>query len=178
MPDFWQEEFQAELAASLTTRRSRDRGTRFEDLICRMFESLDGVSLIARNTYNAAGSQEIDISFWNDRSRSSLIFLPDAILVECKNWSKPVSSAEVAWFDAKVRQRGLDFGVLFAARGITGDRRDRSFAHHIIEFAQSEKRKLVVVTSAELATISSSDEFVALLHRKLGQLLTSQTSLT
>ena len=33
-------------------------------------------------------------------------------LIECKNWTNRVGSAEVNWFDAKLRNRGLTFGIL------------------------------------------------------------------
>ena len=55
-----------------------------------------------------------------------------ASIIECKNWSNPVGSMEVSWFITKIRDRGLDFGVLVAANGVTGDARDKTAAHHVV----------------------------------------------
>lgn len=107
---------------------------------------------------------------FNDKSTDGLAFLPNVILVECKNWTEPVSSAEVAWFDAKVRQRGRGFGILFAASGITGDRRDLTFAQPIIAWALADHRELVVVTVDDLAMLGSAEELIQLLKVKITQL--------
>jgi hypothetical protein len=145
----------------------------YEDLICEVFETIDGIGLTERNTLNARRSQEIDLAFWNDQQHpSGLWFLPDRILVECKNWTKRVGSAEVSWFDAKLRRRGPSgrFGILFAANGVTGDPADHSAARDIVDQALAEGRELIIITNDKLSSIASAADLVRLLKIKLTRL--------
>lgn len=161
------------LDAASRARSQQRRGQLYEELICHLFETIDGISLTVRNMLNTRRSQEIDIAFWNDQHRPrGLWFLPDRILVECKNWSKRVGSAEVSWFDAKLRRRGPSgrFGILFAASGVTGDPVDRSAAKDIIDQALADGREIIVITNDDLISLTSSDDLVQLLKLKLTRL--------
>ena len=96
MSDFWDTDLRVRLDAALQARTEQQRGRLFEELICQMFESMDGMSIAARNIFTTGRSQEIDILIEHDARILGLAHLPDFILVECKNWSWPVSSMEVA----------------------------------------------------------------------------------
>ena len=104
-------------AAATTTT---EQGKALEDLICFVFEKLPGISVTRRNETNSFQTEEIDIAFCDEQHAKGLPFLPNVILVECKNWSKTVGSEQVNWFDTKLRNRGLSFGILVASNGITG----------------------------------------------------------
>ena len=111
------------------TRARLSRG-----LACYLFETIPGLSISQRNVKNVFATEEIDIAFWNEHHPSGLrsIEFGSVILVECKNWSKPVGSLEVSWFLAKLQNRARNFGVLIAASGITGDvgeRRERTTSY-------------------------------------------------
>ena len=116
---------------------------------------------------NPFHTEEIDVALWNDGHPDGLFFLPNIILVESKNWSKSVGSAEVNWFDTKLRNRGLNFGVLVATNGITGNAEDLTAAHSIVAAALREGRRLVVVRTQELLALGDSLEFVRLIKEKL-----------
>lgn len=113
-------------------RTNQIKGKAFEDLTCYLFGLMPGVNITARNKMNVFGNEEIDVAIFNDKSRNGLPFLPHLILIECKNWTKPVSSIEVSWFCQKLQSRGLDFGILIANKGITGDENDLKAAHNTI----------------------------------------------
>ncbi len=147
-----------------------EKGKALEDLICYIFETVPGISVTQRNTLNTFDTEEIDVAFWNERRYDGLPFLADIILVECKNWSAPVSSQEVAWFDRKLADRGMGFGVLIAANGITGNGQDRTAAHSVIAGALRERRQIVVVTLQEIEGLAHSRDLVALIKKKLCQL--------
>lgn len=102
--------------AATTTQRGRA----FENMICYVFEQVPGVSITRRNEFNAFDTEEIDVALWNETFSDGFFFLPNLILVECKNWSHRVGSADVNWFDTKLRNRGLDFGIMVSSKGITG----------------------------------------------------------
>lgn len=143
------------------------KGKAFEDLACYLFETIPGVSIAARNQMNAYNNEEIDVAIWNDKSRYGLNFLPNIVLIECKNWSSPVSSIEVNWFCQKIASRGLDFGILIANNGITGNADDLNAAHNTISFHLAQKRKIIVITRAEIDALSNTGEMVNLIKQKL-----------
>lgn len=154
-----------------------EKGSSLEELIRYLFTKVSGVSLGAHNQHNFAVSQEIDIAFWNDREEGNLDFLPNVILVECKNWDSPVSSQEVSWFDTKLRSRGLSFGILVAAHGITGNSENLTAANNIIAFALGEQRQIIVITLDEIRDIRTTIQVINLIKKKLCDLAVHQTTL-
>lgn len=152
-----------------------EQGRALEDLICYVFAQVPGISITRRNELNAFQTEEIDVALWNDGHPDGFFFLPNIILVECKNWSDRVSSAELNWFDSKLRNRGLPFGVLVTPQGITGDAAGITAAHSIVAAALREGRRLVVITSDELLTLTDSTQLVQLVKEKLCDLAVKGT---
>lgn len=152
-----------------------DRGRALEDLICYIFAQVPGIAITRRNELNAFLTEEIDVALWNDGHPDGFFFLPNIILVECKNWSHRVSSAELNWFDSKLRNRGLPFGVLVAAQGITGDAAEITAAHSIVAAALREGRRLVVINGAEILGLGHTGDLVRLVKEKLCDLAVKGT---
>jgi hypothetical protein len=151
-------------AAAATTT---EQGRALEDLICYLFALVPGIAVTRRNVMNVFHTEEIDVALWNDIDADGFGFLPNIILVECKNWSSRVGSGEVNWFDSKLRNRGLDFGILVSTLGITGDPADLTAAHAVVAAALRERRRLVVVSVDELLALSDTTELTHLLKEKL-----------
>jgi len=143
------------------------KGRAFEDLACYLFETIPGVSIALRNQMNAYNNEEIDVAIWNDKSRHGLDFLPNVVLIECKNWSNPVSSIEVNWFCQKIASRGLDFGILIANNGITGNADNLNAAHNTIAFHLTQKRKIIVITRDEINSLSTTGDLIHLIKEKI-----------
>lgn len=162
-----------QLARNGTT--TTEQGRSLEDLVCYIFGRVPGITITHRNHLNTFHSEEIDVALWNEKRPRILDFLPNVILVEAKNWSRPVGSSEVAWFDRKLRNRGLDFGILVALRGITGNANDRTSAHHIIAQSLSEYRRIVVLTAGDLASLVNTGLLVHLIKVKLCELAVTGT---
>jgi len=156
--------------AGLNGATTTEKGRALEDLVCYLFGQVPGIAITQRNEMNAFDTEEIDVALWNDKDAMGFPFLPDIVIVECKNWSKAVGSGEVNWFDTKLRNRGLEFGVLVATNGITGNGGDLSAAHKIVADALKEKRRLVVITTAEIQALADTDALVFLLKQKICQL--------
>jgi hypothetical protein len=151
------------------------QGRALEDLICYVFAQVPGITISRRNEMNAFQTEEIDVALWNDGHTDGFFFLPNIILVECKNWSSKVGSAELNWFDSKLRNRGLSFGVLVAARGITGDPAEITAAHSIVAAALREGRRLIIISSNELVALTDSSQLVHLFKEKLCDLAVKGT---
>jgi hypothetical protein len=113
LPDRVAELFERGLSGTTTT----DQGRALEDLACYLFEATPSISIAERNALNIFRTEEIDVAFWNDQHRRGFRFLPNVLLVECKNWARPVGGAEVAYFVRRLQNRGLNFGFLIAPRG-------------------------------------------------------------
>ncbi|MFC4478585.1 restriction endonuclease [Flavobacterium chungangensis] len=143
------------------------KGKAFEDLACYLFETIPGVSIAMRNQMNAYHNEEIDVAIWNDNHKNGLNFLPNVILIECKNWSTPVSSIEVNWFCQKLASKGLDFGILIANNGITGNAADLTAAHNTIAFHLAQKRRIIVITRAEIDALTNTAQMIKLIKEKI-----------
>ncbi len=172
-----QQRIQHFLAAGDNAATTAVKGKAFEDLICYLFSKIPGISVTRRNTLNQFGSEEIDVAFWNRPNPNGLYFLQNIILVECKNWSQPLGSAEVGWFDTKLRRRAQPFGILIAANGITGNAADRTAAHDVISAALAEGRQFVVITRHEIENLTLSIQIVELIQNKLCELAVAGTLL-
>jgi hypothetical protein len=166
---------QAHIAAGQNGANTAEQGRALEDLICYVCGQVPGVAITHRNDLNAFQTEEIDVALWNDGATDGLFFLPNIVLVECKNWSTRVGSAELNWFDSKLRNRGLTVGILVTTLGITGDAADLTAAHAVIAAALREGRRLVVLTTAELAALTDTQELVHLIKLKLCDLAVKGT---
>lgn len=158
---------------SITTA---EKGKSLEDLSCYIFEKVPGISITKRNTMNTFDTEEIDIALWNEKSRKGFHFLPYLILVECKNWSSAVSSIEVSWFADKLVSRGLDFGILIASNGITGNPADIDRAHSIVARHLGAGRRIIIIKREEIEALRNTDNLVRLVKEKLCELTVAGVS--
>jgi hypothetical protein len=149
-----------------------DRGRALEDLITYIICRIPGVHFMQRDVRVAAGSEEIDLVFWNDRSPNGLPYLPNILVFECKNWTVPVDSASVDFFANKVRTRRLECGFLIAANGITGDQVNATAAYQRIDMAFIQDNvRLLVIDRAEIEALRSTSDFSQLLKQKIAQIV-------
>ena len=155
---------------------ANEKGRALEDFICFLFPLVPGIEIHARNALNAFDTEELDIALWNSQRARGLYFLPHILLVECKNWSNPCGSQEVAYFVSRLRNRGCDHGILIAANGVTGVPADLTRAHFQIATALADGIKVLVLTLSELRGLTDSQELTTLLKRKLCRLAASGTS--
>jgi hypothetical protein len=163
------------IAVGLNATSVNEKGKALENLICFYFEQVPGISITQRNVLNAFDTEEVDVALWNDGAADGLATLPNVILVESKNWSHPVGSIEVAWFLTKLANRGLDFGILVARDGITGNAADLTAAHAVIAAALKDRRRLIVITTDELQALADTDQLTRLIKTKLCELAVKGT---
>jgi Restriction endonuclease len=163
------------LNAADTAATNDAKGKILEDLVCYLFEKIPGLTFPQRNVLNRFESEEIDVAFFNEQHPKGLRSFNRFLLIECKNWSGPVGSLEVGAFLSKLRSRGLEFGILIAANGITGKPEDSTAAHQQVTLALAEGRQLIIITRAEIETLKASDELVRMIKTKVCQLIASGT---
>lgn len=158
-----------------TATTTKEKGDALEKAICYVFSRVPGMLIKKTNRRNAFDTEEIDIAFFNDREPTGLPFVPWIVLVECKNWQLPVGSESISWFDRKISDRGLEFGILVAANGITGEPGKLTDAHFIIAGALSKGRRIIVITRDEILKLRDSADLVLMIKEKLCELVVAGT---
>src|SRR5437588_9666076 len=135
------------------------KGKAFEDLACYLLSGIPGIKITARNEMNTFATEEIDVACKNENDPAGLGALVDLFLVECKGWRDAVNSEQVAWLLTKIRHRGVRFGILIAANGITGEAEHVSRAHYIVSVELATFGiKLVIVTRYDIEKLPSGDD--------------------
>jgi hypothetical protein len=153
------------------------KGDAFEEFFCYLFGKIPGITHIERNELSVFGSEEIDVAAWNEQDPRGLRSLDTPIPIECKSSSRHlISSKDVDWFISKIRRRRLDFGILVAAKGISGEADKRTGAHDIISGAIQEGIRVIVLTRTELEALNSSEELVLLIKVKICKLVIRRTA--
>jgi hypothetical protein len=141
------------------------KGKLYEELVRHLFEAVPGC-IAERNLTNVFRTEQIDVAVGNARLAGGIWLLPHVILVECKDWDKPVDSGTVGYFMNILAGRGIELGVLVAANGITGDHDDLTSAHALGLHGSPRGIKIVVITTEDIASLQSVDDFVEMLHRR------------
>lgn len=156
------------VAAALAAGGSAQKGAALEHCIRCLFQAVPGIGNIHQDAIDYAQSQQLDLVVWNNRDPAGLYFLPNIIFVECKNWETSVGAQDVDWFRSKIRSRKETYGIFVAAHGISGERGQVRRANEIIREALStEGIHILVVRLADLRTLTSTEEFVALIQNRL-----------
>ena len=121
-----------------------------------------------RNLMNTFATEEIDVACKNDNDPAGLGGLVDFFLVECKGWKDAVNSEQVSWFLTKIRHRGVRFGILIAANGITGEPEHLTRANFLVSVEMATFGiKMVVITREEIEKLTSGEDLARLIIQKV-----------
>ena len=156
---------------SKKTLTKQEKGKLFEDLACYLFETIPGVVIAKRNSMNQYSTEEVDVSIWNDRAVNGLPFLNNIFLIECKNWSTSVDSSDINWFATKVENRGLDFGVLLAANGITRGKYKLQRGESVMTGFLKKHIRIITIDKKEILTLETTDDMILLIKNKICELV-------
>jgi hypothetical protein len=139
-----------------------ERGKRYEALLTYVFDTVPD-TLVVANTRNYFGGEQVDLAISNGGGFPGL---PGQFLVECKNYREPVDSKAVGYFLFICQMRGSDLAVIAAANGLTGDRNDGSYAHSLALAASASGCRLVVITTADLLSLTSVQDLTDMLRHR------------
>ena len=176
MPAYSKAKIKRFLKKSDTAPTDDAKGDPFEELFCYLFGKIPGITHIERNELSIFSSEEIDAAAWNEQDPRGLKSLNTPIPIECKSSMHPISSKDGDWFISKIRRRRLDFGILVAAKGISGDADKGTGAHNVVSGAIQEGIRVIVITRAELEALISSEELVQLIKVKICKLVVKRTA--
>jgi DNA-binding NarL/FixJ family response regulator len=104
------------------------KGKLLEDLMVLLIKTIPGWHHATPRRQNDI--EEIDILIRNESSDPLWIKEGQYVLVECKNWSKPVGASELTVFLAKMKNRNArcNLGLFVAPGGFTGPFKDNLLA--------------------------------------------------
>jgi hypothetical protein len=152
---------------------TRAQGNALEEATAYVFSKIPGVTLHDRQVRNVFGVDETDLIFINNRGLSGVDVLDVALIVECKNLTRPVGFQSVQDFAAMLENKGASSGVLVASNGLTGE--PGHDAYRALETALTRGRRIVVLTRADLESMATTDQLVRLITIRYMDLVTYGT---
>jgi hypothetical protein len=150
------------LVAAKQGTTADERGKRYESLLEYVFSSVPS-ALVVSNRRNYFGAEQVDLAVSNGGAFPGL---PEVFLVECKNYSERVDSKSVGYFLFICMVRGVELAVVAAAEGLTGEASDTSYAHSLALSASTRGCRLVVITTADLLALTSSQDLADMLRKR------------
>lgn len=130
---------------------ANEKGRMLESIVKEIIELVPGLKVTASNV--DTGIEEVDIQIRNHNREHVWAEFEGMIFAECKNWSKPVDSAEVDHFVSELKRHNIHIGILVATKGVTGSPHQKTGAAWAIKMSLQEGFKVVVVDGNDLEEI-------------------------
>lgn len=137
-----------------------EKGRTLENLAEYLFFSVEGFEVYGKNV----GTQDYEMDLVIRNSIDTDVIFEEFgryLLVECKNWDKPVGVREINHFLAKIRFHDCKTGVLLSKSGISGERSDDELRHGkltILKAFYNDKIIIIVLDEGELESIVKGDD--------------------
>ena len=148
-----------------------EKGRALEELVVYIFEKVPGITIYDTDVMNFHQTEEIDVVLWNEKEENGLKNFPEIIFIECKNLSKKVGTRDLAYFITKVRNKGLNFGILIASLGISGSESKSTRAHFEMPLALKEGIRIIVITLNDIMNLNSVTDLLNLIKLRICSLL-------
>jgi putative nucleotidyltransferase with HDIG domain len=100
-------------------KNSNEKGKLLQELIEFLFKEINGIKIKYLNLRSAA--EEIDLLIENGISNQPWLAMGNPIIVECKNWNKPIPAKEVGGLERLLNTKNIKTAILIAPEGITGN---------------------------------------------------------
>ncbi|MHB8659317.1 MAG: restriction endonuclease [Solirubrobacteraceae bacterium] len=149
------------------------QGKAYETLAAYLFSNIPGCTA-ERNIFNLFETEQVDVAVGNERREDGLPLLPAVLLVECKDWAQAVDSKTVGYFMNILAGRSVEVGILIAANGTTGGA-DMKNANALGLAAAPRGIKVLVITTADILSLSSTADLVKLLNSRYLRAVASGT---
>ena len=142
-------EFGITLKKSLEAKTNDEKKVSLEVLGKILVKMIEGLDVIGSDVNT--NTEEIDIIVKNESKEPFWQRLSNPFLIECKNWSKPVTASEIRNFDGKMHI--ITFRIMITINGITGED-DRRDAKGVIRDARIIGRHIIVLDKNDLIDIA------------------------
>ena len=138
------------------------KGKKYEELLQYLFECVPG-TVVVRNQRSYFGAEQVDLGVSHSGAFPGV---PGEFLVECKNYDHVVDSKAVGYFLFICISRKSRLAVVAAASGLSGDPEETSFAHSLAQAAMALDCRLVLITTADIRSLTSVDDLVDLISKR------------
>jgi hypothetical protein len=145
------------LVEQLDSGTNDQKGRSLEDTAFYLMSLLPGC-LPKRNVLDSDRAYETDLIVRNLQTNSNIIsdLFGRHILVECKNYAKPVGVPDVGYFLFRMRLTHAIFGVIFAPKGITG--KQEAEARSLVRRAFHEDATVcIIIDRNDLQALAAGD---------------------
>lgn len=153
-----------ELIRDLEKGSNYEKGIHLEEIANYFIECIEGLNVSGRRV--KLENQEIDLCCYNLSESGFLWELGTIILVECKNYEKPVETKEIRSMFYLMDAKGVDTFILFARNGITSGAEEEILKQSIYD------KKIIVIDEDDLKMLEKKDKKpIDLLKEKLEELM-------
>lgn len=144
---------------------NQEKKESLEDLGEYLLESLAGWKCVG--TGLRTGTSELDLVMENsNRVDPFLMKMGPNILVECKNWRRPVGSEEIRDFGRDLQKRRIEYGILISREGITGDPGGRKDARGELWDFFRDGTCILVLSLGDILEVANGAHLIAILRMK------------
>jgi hypothetical protein len=164
------EELKEILAKSLTESNPQKKGSLYEELASKLFES-PYLTVHKKGTTNRYSTGQIDLYFIVKRYEGTIFHeFSDLMIIECKNWdTKKVGVQEIRELAGKMNELGINVGMMFSKKGVTGDddaELQKDGLGAIRRIWDSSKRIIIVITLKDIYDLLNGKNLYRLLEEK------------
>ena len=78
------------------------------------------------------------------------------MLVECKDWNRPVSAPLVKSFIANLRSASCHSGILVSLRKVSGERANKNASYSIRKYYHSDNIEVIVIGDSDLYEVAKA----------------------
>jgi hypothetical protein len=146
-------------------------GDRMQDLAAYLLDTMPGVKVTRQKSTNFGRSEETDIWLQHQMHLSALPFSDFLVPVECKNEATAISAGDITRFAAKIADSSGTDGLFIARAKLAGGEPYEN-AHLAIHDELVKGRRIVVLVSADLATLTTTQDLVDVIVDRFTELRT------
>lgn len=138
-----------------------EKGIHLEEIANYFIECIEGLNVSARR--KKIENQEIDLCCYNVSENGLLWELGTIVLVECKNYKKPVETKEIRSMIYLMEAKGVNTFILFARNGVTSGAKAEIRKQLIYE------RNIIVIDEKDLQRIRDNIKPIQILEEKIAE---------
>lgn len=160
--------FERHLAAVDRAESTTEKGITFEGFANFLFSGIPFLNVRSDRLDTRTGEIDLVVEYTGIDEKTIFDEYSRFILVECKNWSKSVGTAQVRNFKGKMDKAQVDIGIIFARRRLSGDNSEYA-QRYIHDLYQREGRMILVVGEKEIQQLRRGRSFYQILDEAMYQ---------
>lgn len=158
-------EFEDTLEAMDNADSAQERGEAFEEFASVLMEAIPFLRVREKNLRTKTSELDVVVEYTGADKTKIFDKVSSDFLIECKHWSDPVGSDAVGNFIQKMDKLSVDFGIMFARNGLTGDEQNDAYAQIRDSFINSGNI-ILVIDNEDIERILDGESFYEILDEK------------